>query len=442
MIDYLESNDMIREWGKYKIALKENPLIRPVTVEAWERCRNLGLEPDRLKFQYLSEYQLKEVLRENSNLIEIAKPYLGHLGMSLTGIPYIVALSDKNGWIIDIRGDIEEFGGKAAGIRLGASWAEKNIGNNGIGTALALQKPVFIYGKEHFGTAYGSCACIGVPIRNNGQVIGAIHVGVPNQYGHPARLHFAVVCVHSIETTILNVTSSPFGVSSDIKLSTASELIATAVHDLKNPLAVIRGLGELGKLASDNKDTRSYFERVIAQVDEMSNLVVELLSIFKPESLSPKKVNPVIQRVLQEFEPQCKSKGITIDFIADGDAYVNMSQSLFKRAVKNLITNAVQSMEKGGLIEVKTQSKEDYVIISIRDTAGGIPESIKNNLFEPFTFRRSGGTGLGLFMVYHAITNTHRGKVWFETKQGEGTTFYIKLHGVNQNEQVLFTENL
>ncbi|HCJ57611.1 MAG TPA: two-component sensor histidine kinase, partial [Clostridiaceae bacterium] len=48
-------------------------------------------------------------------------------------------------------------------------------------------------------------------------------------------------------------------------------------------------------------------------------------------------------------------------------------------------------------------------------------------LFEPFSYRRSGGTGLGLFMAYHTITSTHKGELWYETEAGKGTTFYIKL---------------
>lgn len=123
------------------------------------------------------------------------------LSLSLTGLPHIVALSDAEGWIIDIRGTPEELGGRKSGLCLGASWDEKNIGNNGIATALATGEPVLVYGIEHFGMAYDGCACMGVPIIFNGKIIGAIDISVPNKYAHPARLHIIIACVNSIEST-------------------------------------------------------------------------------------------------------------------------------------------------------------------------------------------------------------------------------------------------
>lgn len=427
MESLVNQDDLIYKWGKFVKVVEKNPTIRPITIEAWKRCEGLGLDPNDLKFKFLDDDELKQKLAENSQLIEVAEPYLEHLSLSLTGITHLITLTDSYGWVIDLRGTADEMGGKEYGICLGASWSEKDIGNNGAGTSLIIGKPVLIYGLEHYKKAYSPITCIGVPIRVQEKIIGAIAVCVPNEYASPARLNLATACVNSVESTISNTISHPFGISSDMKLSATSELIATAVHDLKNPLAVIRGLGQLGKITSDKDKVNSYFDRIIKQADELNNLIVELLSIFKPQEITPKRINPVIKEVLQEFEPECKSRGITLNLINDYDEFVDISEGLFRRAIKNLIANAVQLMDNGGLIEIKMQSEKGFMLISVRDTAGGIPEDIKDNLFEPFTFRRSGGSGLGLFMVYHAITNTHRGQIWFKTQFGEGTTFFIKL---------------
>lgn len=422
------NNDLvIDEWEKFKTAVNDNPTMRPVTMEAWKRCRDLGLTSEGLKFIFLSGLELEQKLHCNSKLMDAAKSYMDHLSLSLNGIPHIVALSDEQGWIIDYRGVPEELGGKSVGLSIGASWAEKGIGNNGIGTALATGKPVFVYGVEHYGSVYSSCGCIGVPIRNNGHIIGALDVSVPIQYADPARLHLVAACVSSIESTLSSILSRPDITTSYLKMSETTELIATAVHDLKNPLSVIRGLGQLGKMITNDSKVADYFDRVIKQSDEMNNIIVDLLGIFRPEVLVTKKISSIIEQILQEFDPICTSHNIKLIYKNISDGYVNTSERLFKRAIGNLITNAMQAIESEGIIEIQTKVQNRDLIITVRDTAGGIPEELKDCLFEPFTFRRNQGTGLGLFMVYHTVTTTHKGDIWFETKQGEGTTFYIKL---------------
>lgn len=435
MKEFLKHEEIVSEWETFKQTIKSNPTFRPVTTEAWKRCRDLGLEPNKIKFKFLSDYELKNKIKGNSQLINVAKPYMEHLSLSLTGIPHIVALSDKDGWIIDCSGTAEELGGKAAGLCIGASWSEKDIGNNGIGTALSTGRPTFVYGVEHFGTVYGSCGCIGVPIKNNGKIIGGLDVSVPIEYANPSRLYIIAACTNSIETSISNIVSNPFGISSELKASATTELIATAVHDLKNPLAVIRGLGQLGKITSSDAKILSYFDRVISQADEMNRMITDLLDIFKPEKLVPKKVTPIINGILEQFKILCKSKNIELRFDGNVSERVNICERIFKRTLENLITNAIQAMDESGIIEIKTLLEGKSVIISIKDNAGGISEELKDTLFEPFSFKRSGGTGLGLFMAYHAITSTHRGQIWFETETNQGTTFFIRLPIVEQDEK-------
>lgn len=441
MISSFSTKDTLTQWEKFISIIKDNPTARAITLESWERCRDLGLEPEKIKFEFLCDKELDQKIQENSHLIEVSKSYMDSLSLSLTGMPHMVALSDKEGWIIDFRGTPEELGGRMAGLCLGSSWSEKNIGNNGIGTALEIGRPVLVYGVEHYGMAYGGCACIGVPIIYNGQIIGAIDISVPVQYAHPARLHILIACVTSIESMLTYSNNNYTNISYDENLSATSELIATAVHDLKNPLAVIRGLGQLGNLTSDKAKIDNYFSRIIKQVDEMNTMVIELLSIFKPEELMRKKISYIIEEVLYSFEPICHSKNIKLIFTNDADEHVNIAERLLKRAIENIINNAVQAMEENGVLEVKSKLDGNSILILIKDTAGGIPDEISETLFEPFSFRRSGGTGLGLFMAYHTITNTHKGQIWFETKTGLGTTFFIKLPISQETEDLTMKQH-
>ncbi|EKQ57742.1 MULTISPECIES: ATP-binding protein [Clostridium] len=424
----LNENGILKEWDNFISIINENAIARSITLESWKRCNDLGLERDKIKFKFLSDKDLKQKVQENSYLIEASKLYMDSLSTSLINIPHIVALADNEGWIIDLRGTPEEFGGKQAVICLGASWSEENIGNNGVGTAISIGEPILVYGREHYATAYGGCACIGAPIICNGNIIGAMDISVPVKYANLARLHILIACVNSIESTIMHINSNNSElVSINMNPLITSELIATTIHDLKNPLAVIRGLGQLGKLNSDKSKVDNYLNRIIKQVDEMNDMVIELLSIFKPEKLIAQKVASTLEEILFSFEPICESKKIKLCLHKNEDNYVNISEKLLKRAIENIINNAVQIMDEGGTIEILTEQDGDFIIISIRDTAGGIPEELSETLFEPFTFRRSGGTGLGLFMAYHTIVNVHKGQIWFETELKRGTTFFIKL---------------
>lgn len=266
------------------------------------------------------------------------------------------------------------------------------------------------------------------PVKKNGIIIGVLGVSVPTLYAHPAWLNLVLVCINFIESALSNLKENHFNeIPIETGADATSQLIASTVHDFKNPLSVIRGLGELGRITSKPEEIQSYFKRIIKQVDDLNDMVTELLSILKPDELARMSPIPIISEVVQEAEPICNTKGIRLNFTGESNRKVLLSEALFKRSINNLVTNAIQAMDNGGKINIKVKSQKDYIFIAINDTAGGIPEDIKDNIFEPFTFRRKGGTGLGLFMVYHSIVNTHRGEIWFETKYGQGTTFYIKL---------------
>ncbi len=423
----LRDVDIIKEWNTLKEAIDKLPGIRPITVESWNRCKRSNINPSNPQFVFLSKEELKQKLKENDFLIEAARPYMEFLSLSLTDIPHMVSLLDSESWIIDIRGPVDELGGKDKGLCLGACRKEEYVGNNGGGTAISIKKPVFIYGVEHFSSIYKSFSSLGVPIFRDSEVIGAINVSVLNEYAHPGRLTIAMLFVDAIEKELKKKARIRKNEEPSKKMLSAAELMAIAVHDLKNPLASIRGLGQLGMMTSASKRERSYFERIIKQVDSLNNSVVDLLSIFKPEK--PVRVNPdlIITEIIEEMKPACDISNITLVLKTDNKSDINLHVKVFRRAMENLIKNAAQALPDGGKIEIHINDKEDRILISIRDNGPGIPEQIKKSLFQPFVFRRKDGTGLGLYMVQHAITEVHGGEIWFESELGKGTVFYISL---------------
>jgi transcriptional regulator of acetoin/glycerol metabolism len=143
------------------------------------------LKPDELKFKFLSDKELEQKIATNMQLIEVAGPYLEHLSLNLPGIKHLVTLTDSYGWVIDIRGTLEELGGRQFGLCLGASWSKKDIGNNRVGTSLAIGQPVLIYGMEHFRKTYSALTCVGVLLEQMGKLlVGLMSVCQMNTLNH------------------------------------------------------------------------------------------------------------------------------------------------------------------------------------------------------------------------------------------------------------------
>lgn len=211
------------------------------------------------------------------------------------------------------------------------------------------------------------------------------------------------------------------------KTIATAELMAAAIHDLKNPLASIRGLGQLGMLTSSSKKERSYFERIIKQVDSLNTSVIDLLNVFKPEKSVRANPSLIVKEVLDEFQAICDINNIELVFIARCEGEISLHIKVFKRAIENLVRNAVQVLANGGRIKIYTSENDSNFFMSINDNGPGIPEEAKESMFQPFVYQRKDGTGLGLFMVQHAIAEVHGGKIWFDSELGKGTTFYISL---------------
>ena len=418
-------NQFVAKWEKFVDIIHQE---RNINLKSWKRCEGLNINPDNLEFNFLSEDELASKLKENKKLIEVAIPYMEQVSSSLQGKPHVVALSDSEGWILEILGTKEEFGGRSNGFDIGASWAEEYLGNNGIGTTLVEERPILVYGNEHYATVYHNVACLGVPIKNqNGKVVAALDVSVPVKYTHPRRITMALTAVNAIENEL----------SLQERIESMEKIVATNIHDLRNPLTIIQSLTKLGSMKTKSEEQNRYFKRISEQIDILSNMLNNILAIHKPEKYILIPIEQAMQEIIKEIKPLCKARRINFEFFNRNQVMLMLRRKIFKRAIHNLLINAINAMDDEGEIMVQTSQIEDKLRIEISDTGPGIPPEIEDNIFQPFVKQGEEGTGLGLYMVYQTIVEVHQGEIWFETKAGAGTTFYIELPIVKEDSDNL-----
>lgn len=112
----------------------------------------------------------------------------------------------------------------------------------------------------------------------------------------------------------------------------------------------------------------------------------------------------------------------------DAPFYINADRDQLLRCFNNLLKNAIEAraFDKIGVIDISYLITSKNILVSLKDNGNGIPETLREKIFEPNFTTKSSGTGLGLAFVKNSIENAG-GKVWFETALGVGTTFYLSL---------------
>jgi len=212
------------------------------------------------------------------------------------------------------------------------------------------------------------------------------------------------------------------------------EMAKQVAHEIKNPLTPLKlGLQLLEKSWRD-KDPKfdQKFERFsksfVEQIESLSSIASEFSSFAKMPDTNIERVN-VFDMLGQAVTIFVHADNIKITYQApENPFYINADRDQLLRCFNNLLKNAIEAtpQEKEGLIDINYLITSKNILLSIKDNGNGIPESMREKIFEPNFTTKSSGTGLGLAFVKNSIENAG-GKVWFETVIGAGTTFYLSL---------------
>lgn len=214
------------------------------------------------------------------------------------------------------------------------------------------------------------------------------------------------------------------------RLAVVGQMASSIIHDIRSPLAIIRGYAELSVTGTVSVEKRQRFANTITaevhRLHDMAHGLQEFSEGVQHLDLVPTPVGPLIDEMMAFFEGYFKQRGIQVIYHSQYTGVALLDGSRIKRALYNIATNAADAMPNGGTFTITTAQVGEQLHIELQDTGCGIPDAIRSRLFEPFvTAGKPHGTGLGLAVVKRIIED-HGGDISVASSSA-GTTFTIRL---------------
>lgn len=316
--------------------------------------------------------------------------------------------SDSNAVLVSA--SAERFIGKPRGEMLGRQPAEifsrESVLGRTILDAFASREPV---GQDEIEDAQGRHIQISLDfIEEHGERIGAL-----------LTLRDAE-SVHRIEDEI----------ELSRRLSAIGRLTSGVAHEVKNPInAIVVHLEVLRqKMKEIDPDMRRHVDVISSEIQRLDRVVQTLVDFTRPVELrlSDMDLRKVVEDVVILASPAAEKHNVPIEREAAPDALpVRIDVDLVKQAVLNIVLNGLQAMPNGGTLRLTVKREGEGALISVRDQGAGIPDNIRDKIFNLYFTTKTGGSGIGLAMAYRVV-QLHHGSVEFSTIIDHGTTFYLR----------------
>lgn len=215
------------------------------------------------------------------------------------------------------------------------------------------------------------------------------------------------------------------------RLSTLGKFASMIIHDLRNPLSIVKGYAEILSISAHNPErTAVMAAKLLAEAERLNRLVGELLDYSRGSirlNLGPVRLTELFQKLKDQFEDSLASRKILMEFANSVDEPLLLDMDRIHRVFSNLIDNGKKAMRQGGVLRFGARIDGDWVVVSVSDTGEGMDEETRTRLFEPFfSASSSGGTGLGMLVVSNVI-EAHQGSIHVESTLGSGTSIYLHL---------------
>ena len=215
------------------------------------------------------------------------------------------------------------------------------------------------------------------------------------------------------------------------RINRLGKLTLQIAHDLRNPLGTVSGLAQLLTMSSKDAKGKKYGKEILKTTNIINELIGDMLDFSKDHELNFEEFDYVsfMHEVVDNFKKSenIKEKKAEIKFKHDrGDYRIAADKEKLRRVFGNLINNACDALNEGGKIDINLSEKKESIVTKVIDNGSGIPESKRDEIFEPFVTGKKSGTGLGLSIVQR-IVSSHKGKIFVDSKEGEGTEFTIEI---------------
>lgn len=215
------------------------------------------------------------------------------------------------------------------------------------------------------------------------------------------------------------------------RLSTLGKFSSMILHDIRNPVSVLRGqLQLLSMHAGDAAKAKKYLDNAFAELDRIERLASEFLDYTRGDiRLNYSIANPraLFEKVRQGLAERFTKADIRISIDADPDSQVLLDSDRILRVLFNLADNARKAMPKGGTFSLRAHHDDGYLELEVSDSGEGMDEDTLSRIFEPFySASTGGGTGLGMLIVKN-IVEAHGGAIMVRSEVGKGTAISIRL---------------
>ncbi len=271
--------------------------------------------------------------------------------------------------------------------------------------------------------------------------------------------HFSMVALVVAGAALLGLAAILFFIERDLQQRRALErslhaavyareqMLAIVSHDLRNPLSVVMMAAKLiercaGPEASGER-LKNHANAIVHEAERMGRLVTDLLDVSKieagrslPMQLARRDGAELLRESVSLLRPLAEARRLTLAVEAPGGAYdLDCDAERLHRVFSNLIGNAIKFTPANGGIMARVARAGGEIVFSVSDTGTGIPKAEVSHLFDPYSQagRDRSGAGLGLSIV-KAIVEAHGGRVWVETEEGTGSSFFCALPAAAPSE--------
>jgi signal transduction histidine kinase len=212
-------------------------------------------------------------------------------------------------------------------------------------------------------------------------------------------------------------------------------IAAGLAHEIRNPLSTLRMNLQLLRedwadpITEREQKGKKRIDVLLRETERLENVVSDFVRFASGHALKlePTSLNQLAGELLDFLAPQAERVGVKLKRDFDPALPpVDVDPNLFRQAAVNLLVNALQAVQGGGSVEVRTRAEPGWATLAVQDDGPGIPPEHRDRIFSLYFSTKPGGTGLGLPMV-KKIVEEHQGRVEVATEPGKGSTFTIWL---------------